>query len=425
MKLINNEAIGTKAVYGVSADKEDIEKYKQLTASRLSEAVKVPGFRPGKSPTELIFKYADQKSLQDEFLNFAVNNLYLGSREFISHRIIGDPKIEITKFVPFTTLEIKVEVPIIKEIKLPDYKNLKMTKPKTTVTDKLLNDSINELQKRAAALKPVKRPAKNGDLLVIDFEAKDFKTKDILPAASAKDHRLILGDKTLIPGFEAKLVGLSKGQSKSFDLAFPKDYFEKSFVGRKVNFNVTIKEVNSLSLPLLNEDFAKKLGPFKNVSELKTELKKQLQAENERQANIDLENKILKELAENTKVELDDALIESEVTMLKDNARQTALNRGQTWKEFLQGQDDTEETYDKKLRELAVARIKGGLAVGEIASKENINITDSELNQQIELLKSRYNDEAMQKELDNPNNRREIAMRLLTEKVLDFLTKNL
>lgn len=425
MKISEQSSTNTKASYKLTAESSDIEHFKQAVASSLSSNVKVPGFRPNKAPTEMIFKYADQNELQTEFLNHAVGDLYAESQKLTKFKIVGRPAIEITKFVPFTALEVKVEVPIVSNVKLPDYSKINLTKKFIKVTDQLVNKNITELQKRSASQVPVKRAIKKGDMVVIDFEGSDSSTKLRLPMASAKDFNLIIGDQTLIPGFEEQLVGMTINKTKSFDLVFPANYPDKTFSKRKVTFKVTIKQINRLNLPKLDDKFAATIGPFKSVNELRQAIKQQLQAENDRQSTIDLENQILKFLADNVEVEIDESLIESEFNMLLNEAKQAAVNRGQTWQEFLSSIGLSEDQYLKQLKESAIHRIKGGLAIGEIAEKENITISDNELNAHISNLKSQYSDETMLKELDNPANRRELASRLLTEKVLDFIQRKI
>lgn len=424
MNIKDKKTDNISASYIVTAAANDLAIYKDAVASRFTGTVKVPGFRPGKAPTDMILKYSDQQTLQNEFLNTAVNDLYLKTNIELKLKIVGEPKINITKFVPFDTLEFSVEVPIITDIKLPDYHRLGLKKNKVEVTPKQLEHSLKELQKRLATPTEVKRPAKIGDLVIIDFDGIDTKTKEQLPPASAKDYSLVLGDNTLIPGFEENLVGLSKGKTKSFDLIFPKDYHDKSYANRKVTFKASIKDVKSLKLPPLDDKFASQFGPFKNLDELKAELKKQIFAEADRQATIELENKILNSLAEKTKVDLSDDVINNEIELLLNEARQASVNRGQTWQEYLASIGKSEEEFREQLKDSANTRIRGGIAIGEIATKEKIEVTSEEIDQLIASEKARYQDEAMQRELDNPNNRREIGMRLLTEKVLDFISKH-
>jgi FKBP-type peptidyl-prolyl cis-trans isomerase (trigger factor) len=133
---------------------------------------------------------------------------------------------------------------------------------------------------------------------------------------------------------------------------------------------------------------------------------------------------MLNKIAECTDVEIDDELIESERQFLLDSAKQNALGRGQTWQEFLDSLAQSEDHYLNELKKVAITRIKGGLAIGEIASNEGLSISDSELETEIANLKTRYSDPEMLEQLDSPNNRSELRMRLLTEKVLDFILKS-
>lgn len=424
MQILNQDISKTKAKYSITADDNDLNAYREAVASRLTSTVKVPGFRPGKAPADMILKYADQANLQDEFLNLAINSLYLESQKELNVKIVGEPKISVVKFVPFSTLEISVEVPIIKDLKLPDYKKLNLTKAKQKVTKELIDKNLSELQKRAATLQVVKRAAKKGDLVVTDFDATDPKTKKKLEPASAKDYRVRLGEGTLIPGFEDQLIGLAAGKTKTFDLTFPKDYGDKSFAGRKVHFKASVSEVNSVDLPKLDDELAKTVGPFNTLEELNTELKKQLESENERQATIDLENRMLNKIADNTTVEIDETLVDAEREFLLNNAKQNAIGRGQTWKEFLQSTGQSEDHYLSELTKVSTTRIKGGLAIGEIAQRQGLTINDTEIETEIVNLKTRYTDPEMLAQLESPDNRNELRMRLLTEKVLDFLVNN-
>jgi trigger factor len=419
MKITELGNTNTVAKYIIIAETEELDSYKTLAAKHLSANVSVPGFRKSKAPTDMVLKYADPSKVQEEFINHGINDLYIRSQSIQKLKTIGDPKISIKKFVPYTTLEIEVEVPIIATIKLADYKNLKINKIKVEVTKEEIDKNLAELQKRASTFKAVDRAAKNGDMVNIDFEGLDFKTKEKLPQATADAYQLVLGDNTFIEGFEENLIGLKKSQKKDFNLIFPKNYPDKSFASRKVTFKVTLNDVSEVELPKLDDQFAATVGPFKTIKELKDEIQKQLRAELERQATIDQENAILNEIAEKSEIELAEAVIEQEASAMIENRKKEALGRGQTWKEFLSSRGQTEEEYKKENDAAAVIRVKGGIAIGEIATLENIVISDTDIDANIASLKSQYFDPEMQAQLEDPNNRREIAMRIITEKVLD------
>src|SRR5665213_2526733 len=241
MKITNQQSTKTLSKYRIIADNKELETFKNLAAKHLADSVTVPGFRKTKAPVDMILKHADPDKIQQEFINHAVNDLYVRSQQTQELKTIGDPKISISKFVPFTTLKIDVEVPIISDIKLANYKKIKVAKTKVEVTKEQLDKNLYELQKRGSSFKPVKRAAKKGDLVTIDFDGEDSKTKEKLASATAQDYELVLGDNTLIPGFEDNLVGLKEGDKEDFSLTFPKDYREATFANRKVTFKTTLK----------------------------------------------------------------------------------------------------------------------------------------------------------------------------------------
>ncbi|HEY4964434.1 MAG TPA: trigger factor [Candidatus Saccharimonadales bacterium] len=421
MKIDDLKSTPITSSYTIVADADELELYKKHAVSANRKGVKIPGFRPGKAPDEMVEKFVDQEKLQNDFLNKAINELYLQSVDEQNLKVVNEPKIEITKFVPFTTLQFSVLVDVITKVDLPDYKNLKLKLEPMPVTKEQSDRTLQELRLRTAKFKEVDRAAKLEDQVEIDFEGKDFKTKQKLSQASGLDYKIILGSNSFIPGFEEQLVGLKAGASKTFDITFPKDYHEVSFKGRKLSFKVDVKMVTEVELPKLDDVFAASMGPFKKIDEFKTELKRQLKEENDRQSQRRFEDQILNTIAEKTEVEIPDSLKQSEITKLEAEAKQNALYRGQSWSEFLETLDLDEEGYRKQLDPIAVLRIKGGLAIGEIATKEKIEISASELDTRIAQLGDQYTDPQMREELKDPNNRREILMRLLTEKVLDFL----
>jgi trigger factor len=425
MKISNKEISSTQAIYAVEASSDELLSYKLKTLNANRTNVKVPGFRPGKAPVDMIEKHLDPAKLQNDFLNQIINDLYLRSIDELVLRVVNEPKIDIIKFVPYSSLEFKVEVEVITKIKLPDYKSFNIKQIKLPVTKEQLDNTLQELKLRGAKYTPVDRAAKLGDQVEMDFEGSDAKTKEILAQASGMDYRLILGSKNFIPGFEEQLVGVKVGATKSFDITFPKDYQDQSFKSRKVTFNVTIKEVSEVEQPKLDDKFAASLGPFKTFKEFESELKRQIEVENNTESLKRYEEDILNKLAESTVVDIPKGLLESEIIKLESDAKQSALYRGQSWSEFLSSIGKDEADYHKDLEKLATIRIQGGLAIGEIAKEENIVVTQIELDEKLAQLKQQYTDPQMLEELDNPNNKREIMMRLLSEKVLDRIKNSM
>lgn len=381
----------------------------------------IPGFRKGKVPVAVLEKQLDPGLVQSEFLEHAVNDLFIKAVDVEKLRTVSQPQVEIKKFVPYDTLEFTAEVEVIGEIKLPDYTKIKIAKKSVSVGVKDVDEVLKQLQARDAERKEVKRAAKDGDQVLIDFNGVDAKTKEPIAGADGKDYPLTLGSKSFIPGFEEELIGLKAGDEKTFDIAFPKDYGVKALQSRKVTFTVKVHKVEEIVDTKLDDAFAAKIGPFKTLDELKADIKKQLTTERENEAEREYENAIIEEIAKKTKVTIPKVIVDDQIERMEREEKQNLMYRGQTWEEHLKEDGVTEEEHRERNREGAELRVKAGLILSEIAEKEQLTVSPEELNFQIDLLKQQYPDEAMRAELDKPENRRDITSRILTQKTMTRL----
>ncbi len=398
----------------------DLTPVKASVLKELAKDVKMAGFRKGHAPDALVEKNVDQSVLQSRFLDAAVSQLYMQALVEERLRVVAPPSVNVTKFVPFTTLEFTATVEVLGEVKLADYKKFSFARANEAVTDKEVDVVIEDLRARSAERHEVERAAKDGDELVMDFTGLDAKTKDPIEGAAGKDYPIVLGSNTFIPGFEPELIGMKAGGEKTFVVTFPKDYGAKDLQSKKVSFTVQAKRVNEVKLPEVDDEFAAKLGP-KTVADLKTDIKAQLGAEKANQAERKLENDILGVLAEKSKLEVPKVLVEEEVERMLAEEKRNLLYRGQTWQEHLDAEGKTEEEHRAEHTEQAEIRVKSGLVLGEVAQAEGLDVTEEELDQRIAQLKQQYSDAQMQAELDKPENRRDIASRILTEKTIELL----
>ncbi|MEI7631893.1 MAG: trigger factor [bacterium] len=413
----------TSAHLEISADQAELDKYKTKVLKKLASNVKVAGFRAGHAPIELIEKSLDQSALQNEFLDEALTALYTAAARSEKLRPIKTPDVTMKKFVPFTTLEFEATVPIVSKIVLPDYKIIKVAKKPAKIEAKEVNDVIENLRTRAAVKNDVDRAAVDTDQLWIDFEGFDQKG-DAIERADGKDYPLVIGSNTFIPGFEPELIGKKPGDKTEFTLTFPKDYGVSSMKGKKVTFKVTVNKVQEVVRPKIDDAFAGTLGPFTSMDQLKLDIEKQLLADKEDAVRRDHEAAVLKAIVAKTKVSVPKELIDEQVEMLIGEVRQNAIQRGQTYEELLVAEGKTEEEYIKEtLAPEATDRVKAGLVLSEIAELEKITVETEELDLRLNALKAQYKDEKMQAELDRPENQRDIANRILTEKTIKFLTK--
>jgi trigger factor len=418
MPIKRQQLSPTSTKLTISVDQNLLDEIKTEIIKRLSKDVKIPGFRQGKVPAALAEKHLDESLLQTEFLETVVNRYYVEALQIENLRPIEQPKISILKFVPFTNVEFSAEVEVVGDIDLPDYKKIRLSQKSIKVTDNDINKVLQNLQQKVADKTIVKRAAVKGDQVVIDFSGYDFKTKDPIRGAEGKDFPLVLGSDNFIPGFETNIIGLKAGDKKTFNLTFPKDYGVAHLRNRQITFEVNVKKVENVKLPDLNDNFASKIGPFKDLDSLKSDIQKQLYSEKQVETERDYENELLEKIANESTVAIPNYLIDEEVKRIEQEVRQNLAYRGQTWLEYLKEEGKSETEYLKSLRDPSEKRVKIGLVLTEVAEQEKINVSPQELDMRLQLLKGQYKDPAMQAELDKPEAKRSIYSRMLSEKTI-------
>ena len=422
MQISLSNTTDTEVKLTIVANESEIKAIKEQVLVKFQSSVRLAGFREGKAPLGLVEKNIDAQTLQSEFLEEAINQMYGQALTQEKLRPVDNPKVELKKFVPFTALEFEAEVSVIGEVTLPDYKKIKKTKTVVKVGAIDVDEIIEQLRTRAAEHKDVDRAAKATDIAYIDFKGTDAKGEAV-NGAEGTDYPLTLGTNTFIPGFEDNVIGMKPGEDKTFTLKFPKDYSVKALASKDVTFAVTVTKVQEAILPKVDDEFAAKAGPFKTLADLKADIKTQLTNEREQDADRELEAELVKEIASKTKVSLPKAMIEREIDGIEAEEKQNLLYRGQTWEEHLKEEGVTAEEHREQKRAGAEERVRAGLMLSEVAEAEGLDVQMDELDLRMQLLRGQYQDPKMQEELDKPEARRDIASRLLTEKTVAKLVE--
>lgn len=423
MQVTRQQLKPTTIKLTITADAAFLGDAKNEALRKLGSTMKIPGFRQGKAPLNIIERHANADTLQSEFLDAAVNQLYSSAIDREHLRPVANPQVTIQKFVPFTTLEFTAEVEVVGEVTIPDYKKLRVTKTAVTVTPEDVEKVIQDLRMRLAERKEVDRAAAKGDEVTIDFAGKDAKSGQAIAGADGKQYPLVLGSDAFIPGFETHVLGIKPGQSREFTLTFPADYGVSALQNREVTFSVTVSKVSALSEPKVDGAFASQVGPFKTIKELRSDIERQLHEEKRGEAERAYENELLEKLAEGTTVAVPESLVDDEVRRLEQQQRQNLAYRGQTWPEYLASIGQTEDEYHQTARKPALQRIKVGLALSEVAEHEGLTVTPEELRARLQLLREQYKDAAMQAEFEKPDNVRSILSNMLSEKTIAKLVE--
>lgn len=424
MKSEYNKLSDTQAELVIEAGEDKLNDVKKITLKRLQPEISAPGFRKGKVPLNLVEKHSDENYFKSQFLDDALTELYRQALKSNKLRPLSQPEVEIQKFVPYTDIAFKVKVDVVPPIKLGDYKKIKAKFDSEEVTEDDIVEVIDNLRKRTAEKKEVKRAAEDGDEILLDFKGVDDKDQDVA-GATGKDYPLTLGSKSFIDGFEEKVEGMKAGEDKTFTLKFPKDYAHKPLASKKVSFTVNVKTVSEVVLPKADDKFAESVGPFKSMSELKKDVKQQLAKQKEQESSNKLKDNVIEQLVSKSKLEVPDVLVNENIESLFSEFKQNLVYRGITLPEYLEQAGQTEEEYrEKDVRPRAELRVKTGLVLAEVSEAEGIQVTPEELEIRMQLLKGQYqNDNQMMSQLDNPEAVNEIASRLVTEKTIDALVE--
>ncbi len=424
MKTTVTHESDTRVKVVVAADHAELAAAEQVALKRLAKTVKVNGFRTGHVPLEIVKKHADPNALAQETLDAALNRAV--AEAFLNNdlQVLARPEVEIKKYVPGELLEFTAEADVLPEVKLGDYKKLKAKKAAVNVDKKEIDEVIERIRKGLSEKKEVKRAAKIGDETVIDFVGK--KDGEAFQGGTGKDYPLVLGSNSFIPGFEDALVGLKAGDTKDVKLAFPKDYHAKDLAGQDVVFEVTVKKVNSVKLPALDDKFAAKAGPFTSMEDLRKDIKAEITAQAERKATDDLKDELVKQLVAKSTVSVPSVLRDDQIRSLEQDLRQNLMYRGRTLEQYFEekGYADRDAWVKAEANDAADARIKAGLVLAQLSKELKIEATADELAAHINAYKQQYaNNPKMAKHFDKPEAQREVANRLITEKTIDKLVE--
>ena len=421
MKIIRKDLTPTKVELTVTLSQKELSGAEQVALVHLSQELKIPGFRPGKIPISVVKKNVSQEELQSHLMGDAVNRAVPEALELESLQALDRPEVSVKKFVPNETLEFTLEVEVLPQVSLGDYKNLKVTRPKVTVTKKDVDEVIERMRQGFASKKEVKRAAKNGDELIIDFKGFD-KKGEAFAGGESQDYPLTLGSNTFIPGFEEELIGKKTGDKTDVNITFPKEYHAAHLAGEKVKFEVNIKQVKEVVLPKVDDELAAKCGPFTSVEDLRKDIEKEIKAQREHEATEKLKDQLVEQLVKASKPLTPEVLIKDQMKNIELDFVQNLAARGMNLDQYLKEKDWTKEDWEKKdLLEAATRRVQSALVLSELSKQEKIQITQDELDARHQELLEQYPDPNMRLQLDTPEARADLSNRVLTEKTLDRL----
>lgn len=359
---------------------DEWEKILDETFKKVIKKVKIDGFRPGKAPREVFEKKYGKAALVMDAAEDATQKAYKKALDEFQGEPIIQPTVAIEK-ADENGVTYKFTFTTKPEVKINKYTNLGVKAPKVKVTEKDVEEEIENVRKQYADLQVKEGTAAEGDTVIIDFEG--FDGDKPFAGGKAENHSLEIGSHSFIPGFEEALVGLKAGDKKDVNVTFPEDYHEASLKGKPVVFKVSVNEVKTKVYPELNEDFFLDLGleGVKTTEDLKKTIKEAMTTQKEYEA----ENKYLDELFEallnEVEVEVPHELIHEEVDRMVGEYEDRLKMQGLTLEQFYKFTNSNEESLRSQMHEEAEKRVKLRFAVDEIINLEKIDATNEEAEQ--------------------------------------------
>lgn len=424
MKTIVKQLSKTKVEVTISLDETELKDARQVALAKLAKKIKVPGFRKGHVPIKVAEKHVDLQTLIDDTLENAISKAVAES--FINEQIraLERPAVEIKKFVPDSVLEFTAEAEVLPEIKLGNYKKLKAKKEKITVEDSEIDEIVDRMRSGFSDTKEVKRAAKEKDEVIIDFVGKKGDTP--FDGGTANDYKLVLGSSTFIPGFEEGIIGKKTGETFDINISFPEDYHVADLKGEAVIFTTTLKKVNEVVLPKVDDEFAGKVGDFKTAAELRADIEREIKLHKEQESLDKLKDDLVRQLVEASDVPVPEVLINDQVESIKQDMNQNFVYRGVTLEQYLEvrGFESEEEWIEKEVKDAAIQRVKSGLVLAELTKVENIEVSEEEIDERMSQYKDIYkNNKQAAKGFSAPESMGAMENMIFTEKAVGLLVE--
>ena len=408
----------------VEVPAEEVEKAIQAAYLKEKNKISMPGFRKGKVPRAMIEKMYGAAVFYEEAANILIQDNYAKAMEESKEDIVSRPTIDVVQIESGKPFIFTAEVAVRPEVTLGKYKGVQVTKIDTTVTDEEVEAALEkEQQKNSRTVSVTDRPVQTGDTAVIDFEG--FVDGVAFEGGKGENHPLEIGSHSFIEGFEDQLVGHNAGEEVEVNVTFPEKYQAAELAGKPAVFKVKINEIKTKELPELNDEFAQDVSEFDTLAEYKEDLRKHLEVSKENDAKRAKEDEAIKKIIDKSTMELPDAMIDTQCENMINEFAQRISQSGLTMDQYMQFSGMTIDGLKEQVRPEAITRIQSSLVLEQIAKEENIEVSDDEINAEVEKMAAQYGMEADKlKEYLGDAEKESMKRDLAITKAVDLIMEN-
>ncbi len=390
MKLLKNETIEKNVVkLTIEVDKEAFAAAVEKSYKKNVKKIAIPGFRKGKAPRSIIEKYYGKGIFWEDAVNFVCPDAYEFAVKEAGIDPVDRPEIDIETLEEDQNLVLTAVVTVRPEVELGQYMGVSADKKnyRTKVAD--IDAELKAAREKNARMVNVEdRAVKKGDFTVIDYEG--FVDGVAFPGGKGENHNLEIGSGQFIPGFEEALVGAKIGKEKEINVTFPEEYHAEELKGKPAVFKVTVKSIQVKELPELNDEFAKDVSEFDTLEEYKADIKAKLDKANADKTAAEFEGNVIKEVVDASKVEIPQCMIDSAIEDMMRDFSYRLSSQGLSLEQYMQFTGMTPDAFKDQYKEQAEERVKSNLVITEIAKKENIEVTDEDVENELKNMAEIY-----------------------------------
>ncbi|MGY4590794.1 trigger factor [Thermostichus sp. MS-CIW-40] len=432
MQVIQEKRPGSRVGLKIVVEADRVKRSYEKTLRQLEQNIQIPGFRKGKAPRNLVVRQVGRERIMasavDDLISEAIQQAFKEAQLTPISRFELDDEVGqlLAQFNPEADFSFSGYVEVYPEARVGQYKGLTVTATRVDVKPEQIDQLIDRWRDQRATLLPVEdRPGQLGDVVVIDFEARDAEGNP-LDEMTTQDFQLELKEDNFIPGFVAGIVGMQLDETKEIAATFPDDYFRKELAGKTVTFTVCLREIKAKELPELDDAFVQEISSFQTVAELREHLQKRLEQDALIQSEENLETAILNAILETTEVDLPETLIEQETTQLLAQSlqalRQEGIKPGELRKFLSELPPETLNQLKERHRPEAIDRLRRTLALSAIVRQEQIAVGSTELDVEVEEVMAAYAQQGQKLDRERVRRvRQAVYESLLTNKVMAWL----
>ena len=402
---------------------EEWNDYTNSAYEKNKSKYNVQGFRKGHAPRNIIEKtYGQGVFMQDALDDVFYKGYTLILKENEDIKPIDAPNMDI-KEINDDGIVIILSIPCVPEFELGNYKGMEFEKTVNPVTEEMVKDAIDRELMRGSKLEETNNPVKMDDIVTLDFEG--FVDGKPFDGGKSENYQLKIGSHSFIDTFEDQLIGLSIGDEKEVNVTFPENYHQKDLAGKPAVFKCKINNVRERIMPELNEEFVQNSSEFDTVEEYKNSIKERLEKQEQDRADIELDNKILDTIVDNTTINLPEIMVENETNRMMNGMQQQLAYQGATLEMYAEYIGKAVEEIKEEQKAVAIRQCKGRLVLEKLIRDEKLDIQESDIDAKLEEFAKMQNTTLEEyKKTVNEDMINRVANELIMKNLLDFLRAN-